>query len=273
MWTAWPYASPGATTFPCGSVAVVPATATYAPTRTAREYPTIGSQRAPDATFFRSMDRESVGRRKGFASSRHFPGLHLGRRDFREAGWGGPLRMLQEVRELVRGRFRDRRRVFPRAELPPAPFLEDLQGLGELASERVVRGPVVDRRDDDEFPADRDDAESLVPHRRDRVPPGQRDARLHEVPDDGEEAFELLRSDREVPARCQRDEGLAGTVEHVDRGDAFLDRRRPAERLVHVLAGKRQDHDEDEDRPNDERGRRPEFVEGGCQGRVAVGGQ
>src|SRR5437899_8011701 len=56
MWTAWPYASPGATTFPCGSVAVVPATATYAPTRTAREYPTIDSQRAPDATFLHSME-------------------------------------------------------------------------------------------------------------------------------------------------------------------------------------------------------------------------
>src|SRR6058998_2623781 len=44
MWTAWPYASPGATTFPSGSVAVVPATATWLPMRTTREYPTIGSQ-------------------------------------------------------------------------------------------------------------------------------------------------------------------------------------------------------------------------------------
>src|SRR3989441_8149904 len=273
MWKAWPYGSPGKTTFPSGSVAVVPATATYAPTRTAREYPTIGSQRAPDATFFRSMDRESVGRRKGFPSSRRFAGLHLGRRDFREAGRGGPLRMLQEVRELVRGRFRDRRRIFPRAELPPAPFLEDLQGLGELAAERVVRGSVVDRGDDDEFPADRDDSESLVPHRRDRVPPGQRDARLHEVPDDGEEAFELLRSDRKVPARRQRDEGLAGAVEHVDRGDAFLDRRRPAERLVPVVDRQGQDHGEAEARRDDERGRGPAFIKGGCQGRVQVRGQ
>src|SRR2546428_10445776 len=56
MWKAWPYGSPEEPTFPWGSVAVVPATATYAPTRTAREYPTIGSQRAPDATLFRSME-------------------------------------------------------------------------------------------------------------------------------------------------------------------------------------------------------------------------
>src|SRR5438128_4208529 len=109
MWTAWPYASPGATTFPCGSVAVVPATATYAPTRTAREYPTVGSQRAPDATFFRSMDRGTGrARRRGLSSSRRFPRLHLGRRDIRESGRGGALRMLQEVRDLVRGGFCDR---------------------------------------------------------------------------------------------------------------------------------------------------------------------
>src|SRR5438034_1364415 len=188
MWTAWPYASPGATTFPCGSVAVVPATATYAPTRTAREYPTIGSQRAPDATFFRSMEPRNL-------------------------------------------------------------------SAAEKASPRY------------------DASEALVPHRRDRVPAGQRDARLHKVPDDGEEALELLRSDRKVPARRQRDEGLAGPVEHVDRGDAFLDRRRPAERLVPVFAGERQDHDEDEDRRDDERGRRPAFVEGGCQGRAEVRAQ
>src|SRR3989442_14264522 len=167
---------------------------------------------------------KSVGRRKGFPSSRRFPGLHLGPRDFREAGPGPPLRGLPEVRELVRGRFRDRRRVFPRAELPPAPFLEDLQSLGELATERVVRGSVVDRGDDDEFPPDRDDSESLVPHRRDCVSPGERDARLHEVPDDGEEAFELLCSNREGPARRESDEGLPRAVEHVDRGDAFMDR-------------------------------------------------
>src|SRR3989442_6606881 len=59
MWTACPYASPGKTTFPEESVAAVPATATYAPTRTAREYPTMGSQRAPDATFFLSMDTQN----------------------------------------------------------------------------------------------------------------------------------------------------------------------------------------------------------------------
>src|SRR6266581_26281 len=249
MWTAWPYASPSATTFPCGSVAVVPATATYAPTRTAREYPTIDSQRAPDATFLRSWTAKSVGRRKGLPSSRRLPRLHFGRRDFWEAGRGRPLRLLQEVREFVRGRFGHARRVFPRAELPPAPFLEDLQGLGELASECVVRGPVVDRCDDDEFPADCDDSEAFVPHRRDCVPAGKRDARFYEVPNDGEKAFELLRSNREAPARREGDEGLPGAVEHVDRGDAFLDRRRPAERLVPVVAGERQDHDEDEDRP------------------------
>src|SRR5207247_10976917 len=107
---------------------------------------------------------------------------------------------------------------------PPSPYTTLFRSLGELASERVVRRPVVDRGDDDEFPSDCDDSESLVPHRRDRVSPGKRDARLHEVPDDGEEAFELLRSDREVPARRQRDEGLPGAAEHVDRGDAFLAR-------------------------------------------------
>src|SRR3989442_13201330 len=59
MWTACPYASPGKTTFPEESVAGDPRTGTYAPTRTGREYPTMGSQRAPDATFFLSMDTQN----------------------------------------------------------------------------------------------------------------------------------------------------------------------------------------------------------------------
>src|SRR6266545_1479653 len=53
--TAWRYASPGATTRPSGSVAVVPETTTHGPTRTAREYPTIGSHFAPEAILRRSM--------------------------------------------------------------------------------------------------------------------------------------------------------------------------------------------------------------------------
>src|SRR2546428_6872160 len=114
VWTAWPYASRGATPFPCGSVAVVPATATYAPTRTAREYPTIDSQRAqrlavfqklfrleifeqalerakerftPDATFLRSMEsrnRSAVEK----ASPRHdaFPDFTSGDETFGRRG-------------------------------------------------------------------------------------------------------------------------------------------------------------------------------------------
>src|SRR2546428_12921865 len=90
MWTAWPYASPGATTFPCGSVAVVPATATYAPTRTAREYPTIGSQRAPDATFFRSMESRNRSAAEK-ASPRHdaFRDFTSGGATFGRRGGGG----------------------------------------------------------------------------------------------------------------------------------------------------------------------------------------
>src|SRR5213593_2499455 len=87
MWTAWPYASPGATTFPGGSGAVVPATATYAPTRTAREYPTIGSQRAPDATFFRSMEPRNLSAAEK-ASPRYdaFPDFISGRETFGSRG-------------------------------------------------------------------------------------------------------------------------------------------------------------------------------------------
>src|SRR2546422_9928494 len=267
MWKAWPYGSPGETTFPWG-----PLRSCRRPPRTPpRGRPASIPRSAPNAPRTRRSstpwNRGIGGSRKGLPSSRRFPRLHLGRRYFREAWRDRALRVLQEVRELLRGRFHNRRHVFPGAELPPVPFLEDLQGLGELAPEGIVRGSVVDGRDDDEFPADRDDSESLVPHRRDRVPPRQRDARFHEVPDNGEEAFELLCSDREVPARRQRDERLAGPVEHVDRGDAFLDCRCPAERLVPVVAGEGQDHGEAEARRDDERGRGAALVGGGRDGR------
>src|SRR5437899_9605015 len=173
MWTACPYASPGKTTFPEESVAAVPATATYGPHPDGPRVSHDGLPARPRRDVLPLHGHaESVARRKGVGSSRRFRRLHLGRRDFWEAWRGRPLRVFQEVRKLLCGRFRDGRRVFPRAELPPAPFLKDLQGLGELAPEGVVGGPVVDRRDDDEFPADRDDPEALVPHRRDRVPPG-----------------------------------------------------------------------------------------------------
>ncbi len=43
----WAYGSPTPTTRPSGPVAVVPATYTPFPARTAREYPTMGSQGAP----------------------------------------------------------------------------------------------------------------------------------------------------------------------------------------------------------------------------------
>src|SRR5439155_20551197 len=90
--------------------------------------------------------------RKGLSSSRRCPRLHLGRRDLREPGRGRALRMLQEVRELVRGGFCDRSGGLPRPELPPTSFLEDLEGAGELASKGIVAGGVVDGRDDEEFP-------------------------------------------------------------------------------------------------------------------------
>src|SRR4030095_11224579 len=43
----WAYTSPTPTTWPSLSVAVVPETHTWLPTRTAREYPTTGSQGVP----------------------------------------------------------------------------------------------------------------------------------------------------------------------------------------------------------------------------------
>src|SRR5688572_25812933 len=46
-WTAWAYGSPAPTTRPSGPVAVVPDTWTHLPTRTAREYPMIGSHGVP----------------------------------------------------------------------------------------------------------------------------------------------------------------------------------------------------------------------------------
>src|SRR5207244_4544729 len=132
--------------------------------------------------------------------------------------------MLQEVRELVRGGFCDRSGGLPRPELPPTSFLEDLEGAGELASKGIVGGAVVDGRDDDEFPANRDDSEALVAHRGAGITPRHRHTGLDEVPDDGQEAFELLRSDRKVPARRQGDERLPRPVARVDARDGFSTR-------------------------------------------------
>src|SRR5271156_2982870 len=53
--TACAYASPMPTIFPCASVAVVPDTHTFAPTRTAREYPITGSQGVPLEIFVRAI--------------------------------------------------------------------------------------------------------------------------------------------------------------------------------------------------------------------------
>src|SRR5271156_5346287 len=53
--TACAYASPTPTIFPCASVAVVPDTHTFAPTRTAREYPITGSQGVPLEKFVRAI--------------------------------------------------------------------------------------------------------------------------------------------------------------------------------------------------------------------------
>src|SRR6266498_2928824 len=78
--TVWLYASPGATTRPSGSVAVVPETTTHDPTRTAREYPTIGSHFAPEAIFRRSMIPGTMGRAGDKASA------------YRAASAGGPFR-------------------------------------------------------------------------------------------------------------------------------------------------------------------------------------
>src|SRR5438876_9106894 len=106
------------------------------------------------------MDRGTGrARRRGLSSSRRFPRLHLGRRDLREPGRGGALRLLQEVRELVRGGFCDRSGGLPRPELPPTSFLEDLEGAGELASKGIVGGAVGGGRHRGEFPANRDESE------------------------------------------------------------------------------------------------------------------
>src|SRR5713101_7900451 len=51
--TVCAYASPPPTILPDASVAVVPATCTTFPTRTAREYPTTGSHGVPLDTFTR----------------------------------------------------------------------------------------------------------------------------------------------------------------------------------------------------------------------------
>src|SRR5436309_15401582 len=102
--------------------------------------------------------------------------------------------MLQEVRELVRGGFCDRSGGLPRPELPPTSFLEDLEGAGELASKGIVGGAGVDGRDDDEFPADRDDSEALVADRRGGLTPRHRHTGLRRVPDDGPGALRLVRA-------------------------------------------------------------------------------
>src|SRR5207249_12108941 len=107
--------------------------------------------------------------------------------------------MLQEVRELVRGGFCDRSGGLPRPELPPTSFLEDLEGAGELASKGIVGGGVVDGRDDDEIPPNRDDSEAPVAHRGDGTTPRHPHTGPDEVPAHGPGGLAVPPPQPEVP--------------------------------------------------------------------------
>src|SRR6267143_255733 len=139
-------------TRPCSSTAVVPATATQGPMRTARESPTLGSHFTPDEMFRRSIPllprRTMVGPAKN-------PRVDL-----------ATVRRPQELGEFVGGLLRELRGSFPAREIPPMSFLEVADGSEEFCLQAVVGRPVVHRGTDDEFPTDRDDPELFVAHGR-----------------------------------------------------------------------------------------------------------
>src|SRR2546421_8518858 len=193
-------------TRPSSSTAVVPATATHGPTRTAREYPTIGSHVAPDEMFRRSIQfsprRTIVGPAKN-------PRVNL-----------ATVRRPQKFREFVGGLVREFRRRLPAREVPPVPFLEVADDSEEIRLQAVMGGTVVQGGPDNELAADRDDSELVVSHGRGRIAARAPHARLDEIPDDGEQAFEGLRLDGQVATRREGHEGFSRAVEQVHRDRA-----------------------------------------------------
>src|SRR6267378_2241041 len=109
---------------PCSSTAVVPATTTRGPARTALEYPTIGSHFTPDEMFWRSMPFRLRTTMVGPVKN--------SRMDLTTVG--GP----QELRELLGGLIRELRGRLPARQVPPVPFLEVTDDPEEVRLEAVM---------------------------------------------------------------------------------------------------------------------------------------
>src|SRR5437667_9497451 len=75
--------------------------------------------------------------------------------------------------------------------------------------------PLVQRGSDYKFAADRHDSELVVSHRRGRVSAGTPHARLHKIPDHGQQAFERLRLDGQVATGREGHEWFSRAVEQV----------------------------------------------------------
>src|SRR6267143_2277280 len=125
----------------------------------------------------------------------------------------------EEFREFAGGGLGQLRRGLPGGEVLEVPFLKVANRPQKVGLQRVVNGSVVQCGPDEVLPTDRHDPELSVSHGRGRVAARSRDARLHEIADDGKQAFELLRLDRQVSSGAQGHQRFTGAVEkiHCDR--------------------------------------------------------
>src|SRR2546421_7007836 len=130
------------------------------------------------------------------------------------------VRRPQKFREFVGGLVREFRRRLPAREVPPVPFLEVADDSEEIRLQAVMGGTVVQGGPDNELAADRDDSELVVSQGGGRISARAPHARLDEIPDDGEQAFEGLRLDGQVATRREGHEGFSRAVEQVHRDRA-----------------------------------------------------
>src|SRR3989440_11902944 len=125
------------------------------------------------------------------------------------------VRRPQKFREFVGGLVREFRRRLPAREVPPMTFLEVADDSEEIRLEAVMGRPVVQRGSDYKFAADRHDSELVVSHGRGRISARTPHARLHKIPDHGQQAFDRLRLDGQVATGRKGHARFSRTAEQV----------------------------------------------------------
>src|SRR6267143_3118227 len=154
----------------------------------------------------------------------------------------------QELREFLGGLIREFGGSLPTREIPPVPFLEVTDDPQQVRLEAVMGSPIVQCGTDDELTTDGHDSEFVVSHGGSGIPARTPDARLDEIPDDGQQALEGLRLDWQVTARRKSHEGFPGAIEqvHGDGAGGFQQapslphgtlRRRLSGRMVFTTTG------------------------------------